>query len=160
LALNTKLPDLGQRATAILSNLRDHRGSARVFADCGCSAGELRQTALLWGEIYRCSKGRITDSARQLRLDAREILFHGASSLRLSFYRPYPHRRPNTDGPSENGSPFGGTMHRPGIVNLTRSSRPSGPFLLRGGSAIGVPRTSLHRTAAPPTAEGYHPCLS
>jgi hypothetical protein len=25
---------------------------------------------------------------------------------------------------------------------------------------IGVPRTSLHLTAAPPTAGGYHPCLS
>jgi hypothetical protein len=27
-------------------------------------------------------------------------------------------------------------------------------------SPIGVPRTSLHRTAAPPTAGGYHPYLS
>jgi hypothetical protein len=49
---------------------------------------------------------------------------------------------------------------REGIVNLTRSSRPSCPLFLERGSPIGVPRTSLHRTAAPPTAGGYHPCLS
>jgi hypothetical protein len=47
-----------------------------------------------------------------------------------------------------------------GIVNLTRSSQPSCPFSFERGSPIGVPRTSLHRTAAPPTAGGYHPCLT
>ena len=47
-----------------------------------------------------------------------------------------------------------------GIVNLTRSSSTFLAHSLEsGGSAIGRPRTSLHRTAAPPTAGGYHPCL-
>jgi hypothetical protein len=52
------------------------------------------------------------------------------------------------------------TMSAAGIVDLTWSSRPSWPSRLRGGSPIGVPRTFLHRTAAPPTAGGYHPFLS
>jgi hypothetical protein len=31
------------------------------------------------------------------------------------------------------------------------------PLSREGATPVGVPRTSLHRTAAPPTAGGYHP---
>jgi hypothetical protein len=86
-------------------------------------------------EIYRCSKGRLADSARQLRLDAcrtgsaRRLLRRqwyrgrrgvttrswpcagrfgcmGASPLRLSFYQPYPHRPPNRAGPKRKRIPL------------------------------------------------------
>ena len=86
------------------------------------------------GEIYRCSKGRLTDGARQLRLDAcrtgsaRDSAASmvsmstrgnhpivacagrfgcmGASPLRLSFYQPYPHRPPNRAGPKRKRIPY------------------------------------------------------
>ena len=48
-----------------------------------------------------------------------------------------------------------------GIVKLNSvESTFLAPLSLEGGSPTGVPKTSLHRTAAPPTAGGYHPCLS
>src|SRR5881227_3153548 len=43
-------------------------------------------------------------------------------------------------------------------LNGVEASFPA-PLVREGGSPIGVPRTSPHRTTARPTAEAYHPHL-
>ena len=124
------------------------------------------------GEIYRCSKGRLTDGARQLRLDAcrtgsaRDSAASmvsmstrgnhpivacagrfgcmGASPLRLSFYQPYPHRPPNRAGPKRKRIPY--------LVE-----RCIGPAATRGSRVHS--RTSAHESRPAQSAE-RDPALS